>query len=278
MNNIDESAVNGFGKEWNRFDQTELSREELNEIFDSYFGIFPWESITKDAIGFDLGCGSGRWANFIAPRVGLLHCIDPSPEALAVARETLKGYPNCRLHLASCESIPLPDNSADFGYSLGVLHHIPDPTAGLKACTSKLKAGAPFLVYLYYAFDNRPRWFRGIWRVTDIFRRAISRMPYHLRCATSEIIAILIYWPLARSALFLEHLGTKVDLFPLSYYRHRALYVMRNDAFDRFGTRLEHRFTRGQIRNMMEDAGLEQIVFSEIPPYWCAVGYKKCAE
>jgi hypothetical protein len=44
----------------------------------------------------------------------------------------------------------------DFGYSLGVLHHLPDPRAGLAACVTKLKPGAPMLVYIYYAFDNRP--------------------------------------------------------------------------------------------------------------------------
>ena len=43
----------------------------------------------------------------------------------------------------------------DFGYSLGVLHHIPDTCAGIKACARLLKRGGPFLVYLYYAFDNR---------------------------------------------------------------------------------------------------------------------------
>ena len=49
---------------------------------------------------------------------------------------------------------------------------------------------------------------------------------------------------------------------------------MRTDAFDRFGTRLEHRFTANQIEKMMAEAGLDRIVFSDSPPYWCAVGYK----
>jgi 2-polyprenyl-3-methyl-5-hydroxy-6-metoxy-1,4-benzoquinol methylase len=43
----------------------------------------------------------------------------------------------------------------DFGYSLGVLHHIPDAQKALSDCVKKLKLGAPFLVYLYYSFDNR---------------------------------------------------------------------------------------------------------------------------
>jgi len=278
MNNVDESVVAGFGKEWNRFDQSNLSQNELREIFDSWFSIFPWGDISGAAVGFDLGCGSGRWANFVAPRVGLLHCIDPSAEALAVARRTLKRHSNCRFHLAAVENIPLADESADFGYSLGVLHHVPNPRAGLKSCTSKLKPGAPFLVYLYYAFDNRSRWYRAIWRLSDILRKSISRMPDPLRYSISQTIAFFVYLPLARTALILEKMGAKIDSFPLAYYRHRDFYVMRNDALDRFGTRLEHRFTRVQIQDMAEDAGLERIVFREEFPYWCALGYKECAE
>jgi hypothetical protein len=47
---------------------------------------------------------------------------------------------------------------------------------------------------------------------------------------------------------------------------------MRTDALDRFGTRLEQRFTRTEIRGIMEAAGLVDIRFSDAPPFWCAVG------
>jgi hypothetical protein len=50
---------------------------------------------------------------------------------------------------------------------------------------------------------------------------------------------------------------------------------MRTDALDRFGTRLEHRFTKSEITSMMLEAGLEDIVFSDKDPYWVAVGYRK---
>ena len=50
---------------------------------------------------------------------------------------------------------------------------------------------------------------------------------------------------------------------------------MRTDALDRFGTRLEHRFTKKEIVNMMEKSGLTNIKFSENSPYWVAVGKKK---
>jgi hypothetical protein len=49
---------------------------------------------------------------------------------------------------------------------------------------------------------------------------------------------------------------------------------MRTDALDRFGTRLEQRFTRDEIKQMMHNAGLEDIRFSDSKPFWVAVGFK----
>jgi hypothetical protein len=50
---------------------------------------------------------------------------------------------------------------------------------------------------------------------------------------------------------------------------------MRTDALDRFGTRLEQRFTRAEIQAMMQRAGLERIQISPTEPFWCAVGYRR---
>ncbi len=271
--NIDVATVEGFGDEWERFDQSALTGEEHERLFQAYFHIFPWEKLPDKAEGFDLGCGSGRWAVKVAPRVGRLHCIDPS-SALDVARRNLQDSKNCDFYSADVESIPLDDGSMDFGYTLGVLHHIPDTFQALCRCVEKLRPGAPFLVYLYYAFDNRPWWFRRIWQLSELGRTIISKLPHSLRYAASQLIAFIVYWPLARGAWLLEKLGLNVNNFPLSMYRTCSFYTMKTDALDRFGTRLEQRFTRTQIQDMMERAGLRHIRFSENEPYWGAVGFK----
>lgn len=270
--NIDARTVAGFGEEWDSFDQTQLDEAEWRELFARYFAIFPWDRLPANAEGFDLGCGSGRWAAGVVDRVGTLNCIDPSAKALAVAQRRLGSKANARFHCASVDAIPLADASQDFGYSLGVLHHIPDTAAALRDCAAKLKPGAPFLVYLYYAFDNRPAWFRGLWRVSDLARRGICRLPFGLRKAVTTGVAATLYWPLARTALLLEKAGMDVSGLPLSPYRAGSFYTMRTDALDRLGTRLEQRFTREQIATMMADAGLVDVRFSEGVPYWVAVG------
>jgi ubiquinone/menaquinone biosynthesis C-methylase UbiE len=273
IENIDQKVVEGFGDEWSRFDQSALDERELRRLFDNYFNIFPWEKLPSDSVGFDLGCGSGRWARLVAARVGHLHLIDPS-DAIEVARRNLATVQNCAFHRASVEQFPLDDASCDFGYSLGVLHHIPDTEAGIRACAAKLKPGAPFLLYLYYRFDNRPIWFRGLWKLSEIGRRTISRMPHGLRYAASQIIAAMVYFPLARTAKVLERAGMNVGNLPLSQYRTNSFYTMRTDALDRFGTRLEKRFTREEIRQMMQRSGFEDITFSDTS-FWTAVGFKQ---
>lgn len=272
--NIDVAVVQGFGDEWRRFDQSALATAELRAMFHAYFRIFPWHALPEQAAGFDLGCGSGRWARLVAPRVGALTCIDASAEALAVARETLADQTNVTFLQASVGALPIPPASCDFGFSLGVLHHVPDTAAGLRAATALLKPGAPFLLYLYYAFDNRPWWFRTIWRASDVARRVISHLPHALRFAVSQCIAAAVYWPLARTARLLARVGVPAEAFPLSAYRDRSFYTMRTDALDRFGTRLEQRFSRAEITAMMEQAGLTDIRFSARAPYWVACGSK----
>ena len=274
MKNLDVNTVKSFGDEWSRFDQSGLSPVEAQRIFDEYFSVFPWDKLSKDSTGFDMGCGSGRWAKLMAPRVGHLHCIDPS-SALEVAKLALSSATNVSFHSASVDGRSLPPNSQDFGYSLGVLHHVPDTTSALKECVAMLRPGAPFQLYLYYAFDNRSFLFRLIWRCSDVLRRAVSKLNATLKYLVTDTLAIFVYFPLARFSLLLEFMGMNVTSIPLSYYRNHSFYTMRTDARDRFGTPLEQRFTKVQIKEMMESAGLVDIRFSDAAPFWCAMGIKR---
>jgi ubiquinone/menaquinone biosynthesis C-methylase UbiE len=275
--NVDTNVAAGFGHEWSTFRQSEseFSLIDREAIFQSYFHIFPWSELPPDPVGIDVGCGSGRWSVMVAPRVGHLHLLDASADALAVARQNLSDATNVSFHLASVGNIPLDDNSLDFAFSLGVLHHVPDTATAIRAIATKLKVGAPFLVYLYYALDNRPWWYRAIWRFSNIFRVIVSRLPPTARLFISQIIAAVVYWPLARFASIVERAGFSPAAIPLESYRDRAFYVMRTDAYDRFCTRLEQRFTRGQIEQMLIGAGFDGIRFSDTVPYWCAVGKKR---
>jgi ubiquinone/menaquinone biosynthesis C-methylase UbiE len=279
MENVDARVAAGFGEEWSTFTQAacELDSSERRRIFDQYFRLFPWADLPTDAEGLDAGCGTGRWAAVVAERVRHIHVLDASAAALSVAKQNLAGVENVTFHHGSVSDIPLPDRSLDFAYSLGVLHHVPDTQGALRHIASKLKPGAPFLIYLYYALDNRPIWFRAVWRLTNAARQVISQLPARPKLLTSQVIAATIYWPLARLCALLSSIGVSTRSIPLEAYKDRSFYTMRTDAYDRFCTSLEKRFTRAQIEQMLQDAGFDRITFSDQVPFWCAVGRKAAA-
>jgi hypothetical protein len=53
-----------------------MKSKKVQKVFSEYFAMLPWDSYTAKAQGFDMGCGSGRWARMVSPRVGRLHSID----------------------------------------------------------------------------------------------------------------------------------------------------------------------------------------------------------
>jgi len=272
--NVDWDVVTDFGTEWEEFQFDSYDLDILKETWNQYFDIFPWEDIPENAEGFDMGCGSGRWAQFVISKVGRLNCIDPS-SAIHVAESNLNKYDNAFFFKETVEECSLENESQDFGYSLGVLHHIPDTQKAIKDCAIKLKKGAPFLLYLYYDFEDKPALFKFIWKLTNLLRlKVISKLPPKTKKVICGFIAISIYFPFAKFSKLLEILGFNVENIPLSDYRNKSFYIMNNDSLDRFGTKLEQRFSKKDITNMLVDAGFDKVKFSDNTPYWTCICYK----
>lgn len=274
MKNYDAYVVSDFGKEWASFKQDRLSNIEWLKMANNYFSIFPWSKLPKNPIGADLGCGSGRWAKYVAPKVKHLICLDPSEVAIEVAKVNLIDYSNCTFICSTIDDMPIADISLDFAYSLGVIHHIPDSKSAVKRIVKSLKPGAPFLIYLYYNLDNQNKLIYLIWKASDMLRRLISKLPFRLKSIFTDLISFFVYWPLARFSKLLSYFGINTSKIPLNFYANLSFYTMRTDSLDRFSTRLEKRFSKEDIKKLLEDSGLEDISFSSKPPFWCAVGYK----
>ena len=280
--NLESATVEGFGLEWSAYDQSGVTETELNQVFRTYFKIFPWHLLDPSkSVGADFGCGSGRWSKFLSPYVRHLHLIDASEAALKTAKQRLHSCKNLSFHHCSIEDFRVNGDGIadpeklDFAISLGVLHHLPDVPRALKDIFVNLRPGAPLLLYLYYALDGRSKFYRMTWFASDQFRKLISLLPFKVRISITQILAALIYWPLARTALALDHFNILPLNFPLAFYRRSSFYVMKNDSLDRFGTRLEKRFSRQEIENMLTEAGFENIRFSDEAPFWCSIAYKK---
>ncbi len=274
VKNIDQDTVDSFGEEWAKFHDFDLS--EIQAIAEGeYFDIVTDEILDKESIALDIGCGSGRWTYYVSQRAKHVYSIDPS-QAILAADHLLKGVENVSLCQASLDDMPFADEQFDFAFCLGVLHHVPDTAEGLKACVRKVKKGGYFLVYLYYALDGRGPLYRGLFRIVNVFRKGICRLPATIKQWVCDGIALTVYWPLARFSALLKSLGFQgvADRLPLSYYSDKSFFVMRNDALDRFGTPLEQRYSKLEVAKMMRAAGLKNITFSENAPFWHAVGQR----
>ena len=277
MKNYYKDVVEDFGKEWKRFNYNDHSlMGELKKIYDNYFHIFPWELYNIDqSIGIDIGCGSGRWANFSADKVKKLILLDASSEALKVAKKNLEGKKNIEYLNQSAGSISIDTNSLDFAYSLGVLHHIPDLKSALIEINRILKPKSHLLLYLYYKFENKPIYYKLIWMLTNPFRAIISRLPSKIKFVLSELIALTLYLPLARFCKLLNKFNIPINNIPMYQYANLSYYIMRTDALDRFGTKVEKRYSKNEIESILEDCNFEKIQFSDKPPHWCVLAIKK---
>jgi SAM-dependent methyltransferase len=271
--NIDPATVAAFGKEWRKFGA--FSDDDISRIGDEYFDIVDREMLGDSLVALDLGCGSGRWTRYIASSYGFVEAVDPS-EAVLTAAALTQDLDNVRVTQASVDTIPFADDSFDFLLCLGTLHHIPDTSAALAAAAKKLKPGGWMLLYSYYALENRGPIYRAVFALSSLVRRLVSRLPGQLKRPFCDLIAVLVYLPaISVARLIGVVLGDRAfNSLPLSYYANKSWFVIRNDALDRFGTPLEQRFTKDQIRGMMTVAGLGDIRFSQRAPFWHAVGRK----
>ncbi len=270
--NFDEDTVNSFGEEWEHFNT--FTDAEIKTAGDQYFDIVDKEWL-KGKHALDVGCGSGRWTKYVSQYAGFVEAIDPSKAVLASAK-LLQESPNTRISKAGVDNIPFEDNSFDFVFSLGVLHHIPNTQLAMQRCVEKLKPEGKFLVYLYYNFEQRGVLFKSLFFLSHIIRLVISKLPASLKRLVCDLIAVVVYLPLIYISKIIEKLGFSnlSNQIPLSYYKSHSFFIVRNDALDRFGTPLEQRFSRAEITKMMENCGLKNIIISENEPYWHAIGEK----
>lgn len=273
--NIELKTVSSFGEEWNAFHG--FDEEELKRTGDLYFDIVNNEMLNENSTVIDIGCGSGRFIKYLGGRFKKMVGIDPS-KAIYAADELVGKDDRVELAMASTDNIPFPDGHFDFGYSLGVLHHIPNTQKALTDSVNKIKKNGYFLLYLYYSLDNRPFYFKALFWLSNLLRRGVSKLHTGPKKFVCDVLACLLYMPFVLCCRFLRLIGVPERIrkyVPLQVYEKQSFYIIRNDSLDRFGTPLEQRFSRKQMKEMMETAGLEDLVFSEKAPYWHAVGRKR---
>jgi SAM-dependent methyltransferase len=270
--NFDQEVINSFGREWAVFEYSKGENvEALDKQFLAYCAPINLDNFNaKLAVAADFGAGSGRWASRLLPYFSLVYALEPSDGANQVLKNKFSNETRIRILKETVGDNSIPALSLDLAMSLGVLHHIPDTGLAIKDVASKIKGGGVFLCYLYYKLENKPLYYRGLFWTSNSFRWVISRLPYPLRRLIAQVIAGAIYLPLARTSKLLGNRGKDVSNFPLHHYANMPFVMLQNDALDRFGTRLEQRFSKLEIIEMLRKAGfdLSTLKFSATEPFW----------
>lgn len=191
-----------FGWQWQHF-------SELHPEFEAQF--LDWlHPLTPEAFRgkrvLDAGCGTGRHA-FLAAKFGAREVValDLS-DAVEAARHNLSGLSN--VSVVQGDLLRLPFRRADAGggfdlvYSIGVLHHLPDPQRGFAALLPYLRPGGTIAIWVYGHENN------GVVRhVVEPLRRMTTRLPRSALRGVAYPLALAfhgsargIYRPLERTA------------------------------------------------------------------------------
>lgn len=270
--NLDQGVIDSFGHEWAAFDYGEAeTTEALDTQFNAYCAPLDLNQFNpQSSIAGDFGAGSGRWASRLTPYFSLIYALEPSDGAIRVLKNKFVNEPKVVILQETVGANSIPLESLDLAMSLGVLHHIPDTSLAIKDVSRRIKPGGMFLCYLYYSLENKPTFYRVIFKGVNAVRQIISILPHRVKNLVTSTIAALVYWPLARLSRALSKFGINTSNIPLHHYAEMPFVMLANDALDRFGTSLEQRFSKAEITEMLRaaDFDISTLKFSEIEPYW----------
>ena len=250
-----------FGEEWKTYNKI---LPQHHDEFKLYFDLIDLEALESKRFG-DLGCGIGRWSYFLKDIAKEIVLVDFS-ESIFEARKNLSESDNMIFIMADVLDLPFQDDTFDFIFSLGVLHHVPSPAL---QSVRKLSNLAPeFLVYLYYALDNRGILYKLIFYFVDLIRNLINNITSStIRNILTEILMWLLYIPTIFVGKIMSMLGVSASKVPFySIYGHMNLGRIRQDVYDRFFTRIEQRVSKKEIQKLSDT--FSEIIVSESLPYW----------
>ena len=179
-------TISDFGEQWNHFtDNTGYygSTELLLDIL----GPSVKASDLKGAKVADIGSGTGRIVNMlIGAGVSHVTAVEPS-DAYEVMLQNTKSHADRITFIKKPGEFLPTDPKQDFVISLGVIHHIPDPTPVLLAAKSALKDNGRLIIWLYGHEGNEL-----YLAVAGILRTVTKRMPHKLLVPFSKLLAGLM--------------------------------------------------------------------------------------
>jgi SAM-dependent methyltransferase/uncharacterized protein YbaR (Trm112 family) len=259
-----------FGFEWQRFPEmyVEWEKQFLDYMQPHDASFFKGKKV------LDAGCGNGRFAYYAGKYGAEVWAIDLGP-AVGVARKNTASLNNVQVVQADLHHPPFPLESFDFIYSLGVLHHLPDPEIAFQNLLRYLRPGGEIQIYLYWQPERisiKSMLLAGVGAARNLTTRLPHRAVYALAYPSAFAAFIFFVWPY-RVMKLIPGLRSFAENMPMKQYAALPFRVCVNDQLDRFSAPIENRYTKTEVEAWLREAGLKKL--QVIPNFgWLGTGQK----
>lgn len=248
------SVAKGFEFEWSKY--TEARDEDERELY-RYLGDVLAPDDFRGRLVLDAGCGQGRLAHFVA-KFGARMVV-----GVDLSEAVLKGQAHLRtlggvVHTLQADICDLPFGACfDVVYSVGVLHHLPDPERGFRELTARVRPGGKIFIWTYGDSAVVP--------ALRLARRMTTRIPRPVMWPASALPAAGLYalnllYRGARRAPGLRGASNRIPFHQYSDQSFRKLWIT---AFDHLTTPVVHYYRRDEMEGWLERAGLSDRIVSE---------------
>lgn len=248
---LKKKTADSFGFEWSQFHELKSEKGFLEFISPMENHFFKGKTV------LDAGCGNGSYAYYSASYGAEVIAVDFS-DSVSVAKENTKNM-DVQVVRADITHPPFKEGSFDYIFSIGVLHHLPEPEIGFLQLVPLLKPSALISIWVY----GRTKQWAAVYfyePMISITHHLPHRLLYYLCYLPAIIMEITNYCYLLLNEVRLTKLACYL---PFKYYAAYSFSVKLNDAFDVFATPSARYYTEEEIYKWFFLAGLVDILITE---------------
>ena len=253
-----EYYAGSFGFQWKLYARTQLDNEQSRrseQAFRRRTGFGPEDLAGK--LVLDVGCGMGRFAE-VATRWGArVVGIDLSVAAEVAAANLASS--SATVFQADVFQLPFADESFDYIYSIGVLHHTPDCQAAFKMLPPLLKPGGRIAVWLYSGYNH---WYS----MSDVYRKITRRMsPQLLHKFCYGVVPLYALHKLLRRIPLVGRpaSGALAYVVPMAFNPDPKWRIL--DTFDWYSPWYQSKHTYEEVFRWFESCGLRDLSVIDQP-------------